>query len=162
MPGPDPVKGIMASGPPFQSRLSKDLEVQKSWEFTCVPLTYEPPVGVCGYGSRETLETEVHEEPSRHVVQKELARNSVNVLRISVLLGTAEASSHAPYDEVMVACLRQAGVKVEHWRVEDFSIRGTGHMQILEVNSMEARPSNVCHKRESARIQPVQKALSVA
>lgn len=136
---PGLVKGIVAvepSGPPFESRLSADPRLQKGWGVADVPLGFEPVGGSGGEDGR--LETEVHEEPSRHVLQTEPARRLVNLSRIPVLVETGEASSHAPYDQFTVAFLRQAGVKVEHWRLEDFGIRGNGHMQMLEMNNMDA------------------------
>ncbi|HEX7232828.1 MAG TPA: hypothetical protein VF452_20745 [Candidatus Binatia bacterium] len=53
------------------------------------------------------------------------------------LIVSGEASYHAPWDHCTSKYLTQAGVANEHVRLEDHSIHGTGHMMMLEKNSLE-------------------------
>jgi pimeloyl-ACP methyl ester carboxylesterase len=70
-------------------------------------------------------------------LQQEPARRLKNLARIPVVVITGEASYHAPYDHCTARYLRQAGVDAVHVRLEDFGIRGNGHMMMLEKNSDE-------------------------
>ena len=54
-----------------------------------------------------------------------------------ILVLTAEASYHAPYDHCTVKYLEQAGVKAKWTRLADAGIHGNGHMMMLEKNSDE-------------------------
>ena len=54
---------------------------------------------------------------------------------IRILIVTAEASYHAPYDHCTAKFLKQAGVENTFLRLEDRGIRGNGHMLMLEKNS---------------------------
>ena len=54
-----------------------------------------------------------------------------------MLMLTAEASYHAPFDHCTVDYLRQGGVNVDFIRLEDKGIHGNGHMMMLENNSLE-------------------------
>ena len=56
---------------------------------------------------------------------------------VPVLVVTGEASYHAAYDHCTVAYLKQAGVRVEHLRLEELQVRGNGHMMMLELNNLE-------------------------
>ena len=59
----------------------------------------------------------------------------VNLKDIPVLLVTAEASYHAPFDHITAAFLKQAGVNVEFARLEAHGIHGNGHMMMMEKNN---------------------------
>jgi pimeloyl-ACP methyl ester carboxylesterase len=56
---------------------------------------------------------------------------------IPILIVTAEASYHAPYDHCTSCFLRQAGVEHDFVRLADIGIRGNGHMMMLEKNNLE-------------------------
>lgn len=61
----------------------------------------------------------------------------MNLRHTPVVVVTAEASCHAPYDECTVRFLRQAGVDVDWVRLVDYGIRGNGHMMFMELNNLE-------------------------
>ncbi len=56
---------------------------------------------------------------------------------IPILMVSAEASYHAPYDHCTSLFLRQAGVDHDFVRLADIGIRGNGHMMMLEKNNLE-------------------------
>lgn len=135
---PNLVKGIVAvepSGPPFQNATQAVRELP--WGLTNIPVTYSPPVS----DPAEIL-IERQAQPDRKDLvqcwrQREPARKLVNLENIPVLIVTAEASYHAPYDHCTSAYLSQAGVKTTFWRLEDLGIKGNGHLMMLERNNLE-------------------------
>ena len=54
-----------------------------------------------------------------------------------LLIVTAEASYHAPYDHCTAKWLQQAGVNNTYLRLPERGIRGNGHMMMLEKNNLE-------------------------
>ena len=54
-----------------------------------------------------------------------------------ILIVTAQASYHAPYDHCTVKYLRQAGVDAHWMQLADHGIRGNSHVQMMEKNSKE-------------------------
>jgi pimeloyl-ACP methyl ester carboxylesterase len=60
-----------------------------------------------------------------------------NLRRLPVLVVTAEASPSSRIDHATVDFLRQAGVPVDHLRLQEVGIRGNGHLMMLERNSDE-------------------------
>jgi hypothetical protein len=70
-------------------------------------------------------------------LQSGTPRKLVNLAGIPILIVTAEASYHAPYDHCTSAFLRQAGVAHDFVRLPEVGIRGNGHMMMLEKNSLE-------------------------
>ncbi|HUI95585.1 MAG TPA: alpha/beta fold hydrolase, partial [Xanthobacteraceae bacterium] len=96
-----------------------------------VPLTYDPP------GALEFVREDKPDAPDlvRCWLQREPARNLVNLKDIPVLVVMSEASYHASYDHCTVKYLRQAGVPVTFLRLAEHDIRGNGHMMMLEKNS---------------------------
>jgi pimeloyl-ACP methyl ester carboxylesterase len=70
-------------------------------------------------------------------LQAEPARQLVNLQGIPILIITAEASYHAPYDHCTSQFLRQAGVEHDFVRLADVGVRGNGHMMMLEKNNLE-------------------------
>ena len=57
--------------------------------------------------------------------------------RLPILVLTAEASYHAPYDHCTVRYLEQAGVKPTAIRLVESGIRGNSHVMMLEKNNKE-------------------------
>ena len=138
---PELVKAIVAiepSGPPFQSTIAKAGSIVKLYGITDVPLIYDPPADQATDG-RRPLQTREHIAANgrKCILQEEPARKLKNMLKIPMLVETAEASDHAGYDEFMVQFLRQAGVNVEHLKLAEKGIRGNGHLQFLELNNLE-------------------------
>ena len=70
-------------------------------------------------------------------LQAKPVRRLPNLRGIPILIVTAEASYHAPYDHCTSQFLRQAGVEHEFVRLEDAGIRGNGHFMMLEKNNLE-------------------------
>src|SRR5215831_9534609 len=118
---PDLVKAILAiepNGPPFYSvefvgapTWFKQGPTGLAYGITSVPLTYVPPVN-----DPADLAIVVQEKPdapdlARCYAQKEPARQLPNLQKMPILVLTAEASYHAPYDHCTVKYLQQAGVK---------------------------------------------------
>jgi pimeloyl-ACP methyl ester carboxylesterase len=65
------------------------------------------------------------------------ARQLPNLKGIPILIVTAEASYHAPYDHCTSQFLRQAGVEHDFVRLADVGIRGNGHLMMLEKNNLD-------------------------
>ncbi len=141
---PDLVRGIVAiepSGPPFVSAPapwgdgSPD-RVARPWGLTTTPLAYDPPLTPGETLAREWAPSE-DPELAGCWRQTEPARRLANLAQIPVLVLTAEASYHAGYDHCTVDYLRQGGVQVDFVRLQDWGLRGNGHMVMLERNSAE-------------------------
>jgi pimeloyl-ACP methyl ester carboxylesterase len=129
-----PVGFIEAKGPPDWFEYSG---VERSWGLASVPLTYDPPVS-----EPKDLFFILQDRPDRPELarcwqQKEPARKLKNLGSIPVVVLSAEASFHTPYDHGTSAFLRQAGVESTHIRLADEGIYGNGHMMMLEKNSDE-------------------------
>lgn len=134
------IVALEPSGPPFREAVFGNASA-RAYGLTDAPLTYSPPVtnpaadlaratkvppaGLAG-GVPCTLQAESAATPPRSLP---------NLRRVPVLLVTAEASYHVPYDYCTVLYLRQAGVPAEHWYLKDKGVRGNGHLMFLERNS---------------------------
>lgn len=144
---PDLVRGILAvepngapvwemkfTGPPDYFEEDK---ITRPWGITRGPLTFAPAAA-----SADALEFVRQEKPDGPGLvccwqQAEPARQLANLKDISILIITAEASYHAPYDHCTSQFLRQAGVEHDFVRLADIGIRGNGHMMMLEKNNLE-------------------------
>lgn len=129
---PELVKGIVAlepAGPTFSKGTT-------DYGIAALPLTYEPAIS-----SAEELETEeyVPEDSSLDtgLLQKEPARQLVNLKNIPIAIVTSEASYHNSYDYLLSLYLKQAGVENEHLYLADAGILGNAHMMMIEHNSLE-------------------------
>jgi len=145
---PDLVRAILAvepNGPPFFNvenvsppEWFRDAQVQaRPWGITAVPLTYDPAIAAAS-----GLQIIRQEKPdgtglARCWEQKSPARQLPKLQRIPILILTAEASYHAPYDHCTVKYLEQAGVHPTWIKLADTGIRGNGHMMMLEKNNVE-------------------------
>jgi len=138
---PNLVKAIVAvepSGPPVHDIEFKgapdwfaDAAKTKLSGLGEVPLTYDPP------GPLEFVREDKADAPDlvHGWLQKEPARQLKNLKNIPVLVVMGEASYHASYDHCTVKYLRQAGVSVAFMPLAKSSIRGNGHMMMLEKNN---------------------------
>jgi pimeloyl-ACP methyl ester carboxylesterase len=145
---PGLVKGIIALepfGPPFYDVIEvgpRELQIYggltRPFGITTQPLTYAPGLSPSATGI-EHQPAEIPRASPTNVcyLQQEPARQLSNLSGVPVLVITAEASYHSSYDHCTVKFLEQAGVGVDHWRLEDFGIRGNGHMMMLEMNSLD-------------------------
>lgn len=141
------VRGIVAaepSGPPLWEVKFKgppdwyeDDVIGRPWGVTRGPMTYAPPAS-----SADELKFQRQSQPDapglvRGWLQAEPARQLPTLKGIPILIVSAEASYHAPYDHLTSRFLRQAGVAHDFVRLADAGLRGNGHMIMLEKNSLE-------------------------
>jgi len=145
---PDLVKAIVAvepNGPPFFDITNvpapewfRDSATQtRPWGVTAVPLSYAPPAN--NTSDLAILRQEKPDAPdlTKCWLQKSQARQLPNLQKIPILIMTAEASYHAPYDHCTVKYLEQAGVHSTWIKLADIGIHGNGHMMMLEKNNLD-------------------------
>ena len=145
---PDFVKAIVAvepNGPPFFDVTNvpapewfRDSATQtRPWGVTAVPLSYAPPTN--NTSDLAILRQEKPDAPdlTKCWLQKSPARQLPNLQKIPILIMTAEASYHAPYDHCTVKYLEQAGVHSTWIKLADIGIHGNGHMMMLEKNNLD-------------------------
>ena len=145
---PDFVKAIVAvepNGPPFFDVTNvpapewfRDSATQtRPWGVTAVPLSYAPPAN--NTSDLAILRQEKPDAPdlTKCWLQKSPARQLPNLQKIPILIMTAEASYHAPYDHCTVKYLEQAGVHSTWIKLADIGIHGNGHMMMLEKNNLD-------------------------
>jgi pimeloyl-ACP methyl ester carboxylesterase len=107
----------------------------RPWGITRGPLTFDPPAG-----SPDELRFVRQARPDAAGLvagwlQAEPARRLPRLAGIPILILTAEASYHAPYDHCTSAFLRQAGVAHAFVSLAEAGIHGNGHMMMLEKNN---------------------------
>ena len=145
---PGLVKAIVAvepNGPPFFDITNvpapewfRDSATQtRPWGVTAVPLSYAPPAN--NTSDLAILRQEKPDAPdlTKCWLQKSPARQLPNLQKIPILIMTAEASYHAPYDHCTVKYLEQAGVHSTWIKLADIGIHGNGHMMMLEKNNLD-------------------------
>lgn len=144
---PKLVRGILAvepnGAPVWEVRFKgapdwfEDDKVTRPWGITRGPMTFRPAVA-----SPDALKFVRQDRPDgpdlvRCWLQAEPAKQLTNLQGIAILIVTAEASYHAPYDHCTSLFLKQAGVEHDFVRLADEGIRGNGHMMMLEKNNLE-------------------------
>lgn len=136
---PELTKAIISlepTGPPFRDALFGNGSA-RAYGLTDIPITYDPPV----ISPEVDLVKQTIAAPTKETVpciiqaDDPAPRQLVNLKNIPVLLLTAEASYHAPYDWCTAKFLQQAGVNVTHLELARVGIRGNGHLVFLEKNS---------------------------
>jgi len=144
---PDLVKAILAiepNGPPFYQveftgapDYFKQGKLTLPYGISAVPLNYSPPVKDAS--ELKFVQQEKPDAPGlvRCYAQAEPARQLPNLQKMPILVLTAEASYHAPYDHCTVNYLRQAGVTPTFIRLADLGIEGNSHVMMLEKNNNE-------------------------
>ena len=132
------IVSIEPTGPPFQEGVFATTSA-RPYGLTDVPLTYDPPVAD---PTKDLVRSEpiAPEAPVDGAVKCILQadaqpRQLVNLKDIPVVVITAEASYHVPYDWCTVKYLKQAGVQTEHLYLADKRVKGNGHLVFLEKNS---------------------------
>jgi pimeloyl-ACP methyl ester carboxylesterase len=139
---PSTVKGIIAlepTGPPFIDAVfssSTLANLTRPFGITVPPITYEPPVNSPSDLKPVIVSSDLAGNYTCYK-QAEPARKLVNLLKIPILMVTSESSFHAVYDGCTAGYLAQAGVNVEHIRLESVGIRGNGHMMFMEKNGLQ-------------------------
>lgn len=138
---PELTKAIVSlepSGPPFQDAIFGN-GTARPFGLTDIPITYDPPVNA----PKDDLIKQTIPAPNEGTVpciiqaDNPPPRQLINLKNIPVLVVTAEASYHAPYDWCTAKYLQQAGVNVTHLELGKEGIRGNGHLLFLEKNSDE-------------------------
>ena len=145
---PGLVKAIVAvepNGPPFFDVENvaapdwfRDAAAQaRPWGITAAPLSYSPPAA--NASDLAIVRQEKADAPglSRCWTQKSPARTLPNLTKLPILIVTAEASYHSPYDHCTVKYLEQAGVHPVWIKLADVGIHGNGHMMMLDKNNIE-------------------------
>jgi pimeloyl-ACP methyl ester carboxylesterase len=145
---PNLVKAILAvepNGPPFfnienipgPEWFRTAAVPARPWGVTAVPLAYSPPAARAS--ELAIVEQDKPDGPDlvRCWLQKVPARQLPNLKSMPILILTAEASYHAPYDHCTVRYLEQAGLRPEWIKLADAGIRGNGHMMMLEKNNAD-------------------------
>ena len=135
---PQLVRGIVAvepSGPPFELSVIGSGKA-RLWGPTDIPLTYAPAIKEPSELSLVREKPEFDGAPGC-LLQTPPARKLVNLAHIPVVIIAGEASYHQVYDHCTLNYLRQAGVQTEYLRLQDFGIKGNGHMVMIEKNNLE-------------------------
>ena len=144
---PELIKAILAiepNGPPAYNvefigapDYFKTGRLALTYGITSVPLKYSPPVASAS--ELTFVEEEKADSPGlvKCWLQAAPARQLPNLQKIPILVLTAEASYHAPYDHCTVKYLEQAGVKPTFIKLADLNIRGNSHVMRLEKNNKE-------------------------
>jgi len=133
-PNGAPVYEIKFTGPPGYF---EDEKLTRPWGITRNSLTFAPAAA-----RADDMKFTRQDRPDGDGLvccwlQAEPARQLPNLKGIPILIVTAEASYHAPYDHCTSLFLKQAGVAHTFVRLADVGIRGNGHMVMLEKNSLE-------------------------
>lgn len=108
-----------------------------SWGLTNARYEYDPPAA-----SPADLKVRLEEKGERPDeapcwMQEEPARKLARWQNIRMLMASANATYHRVYDGCIPKFLKQAGVQVEYYRMEDVGLRGNSHVMMLEKNSDE-------------------------
>lgn len=130
------VKAIVAvepQGPPIQSGVRKTAV----WGVSNIPMKYSPPISQPAELDVEEQHLAEGPDLQKCWVQKEPARQLVELRTIPILVLTTEASYHAAFDHCTVSWLRQAGAHPDFLRLEKEGVFGNGHMVMLEKNNLD-------------------------
>ncbi|OLN97890.1 putative secreted lipase-like protein 3 [Colletotrichum chlorophyti] len=127
------------TGPPFQEAVFSN-KSSRPYGLTDIPVVYSPEVADPAVDLVQQTFAAKSEDHVACVLQAEdpAPRQLVNLVSKPILLVTAEASYHMPYDYCTVQFLQQAGCsKTEHLELGEVGIHGNGHMFFMEKNSYE-------------------------
>jgi pimeloyl-ACP methyl ester carboxylesterase len=132
--GMRPLRNVEFVGAPDYFR---DGPVDKVWGIGNVPLAFIPQVSEPS--ELTFLKQEKPDAPDlvSCILQKEPARQLVNLKSIPIMILTSEAGFHATSDHCNSLFLKQAGVDNDFIRLPDIGIHGNSHYLMLEKNSME-------------------------
>jgi pimeloyl-ACP methyl ester carboxylesterase len=142
---PSQVKGIVTLEPAAPqiggvdtAKLTYNPAGGLSWGVASLPIRYDPPI--TKPSELQTVLEAQSDIPGDVVpcyLQKEPARQLVNLKGIPVVYLSAEGGYHRVFDHCLPKWLNQAGVKTEFVRMEDVGLRGNGHQMMQEKNSDE-------------------------
>ena len=106
-----------------------------SWGLTNNRYEYDPPANAPADLRVKLEDKQERPDEARCWMQEEPARKLAKWQNIRVLMASANATYHRVYDPCIPKFLKQAGVPVEFYRLEDVGIRGNSHVMMLERNS---------------------------
>ncbi len=115
----------------------RDIPREKKYGLGDVPLNYLPAVTDDSPLQFVQEEKEQAHDYARCWRQKEPARKLTALGDRPIMILRTPASFYTGYNHCNVQYLEQAGVKVEHIKLEDLGIQGNGHMMMFEKNSDE-------------------------
>ncbi|HMA75552.1 MAG TPA: alpha/beta hydrolase, partial [Xanthobacteraceae bacterium] len=132
--GMRPFRNVEFVGAPDYFR---DGPVDKVWGIGNVPLAFVPQVS--DPSELAFLKQEKPDAPDlvSCILQREPARQLVNLKSIPIMILTSEAGFHATSDHCNSLFLKQAGVDNDFIRLPDIGIHGNSHYLMLEKNSMQ-------------------------
>lgn len=136
---PDLVKAIVAlepPGPPFENASPFEGR-ERTWGITDLEIEYEPTAGPNATLLETVTKPAIDDVHLECILQSEPAKKLKNLSQIPVLVVTAEASFHAPYDYCTVEYMRQAGVEVDFLDLGKEGVHGNGHMLFMEKNNIQ-------------------------
>lgn len=129
-------------GPPFREAVFSTNSA-RPWGIADVPLNYSPEV----QDPKLDLAQQLYAATGTNLVDcvlqaegpgKPAPRRLMNLADKPMLMVTAEASYHKPYDYCTTRFLKQAGCsKLKHIELGDIGIHGNGHMFFMEKNSQQ-------------------------
>jgi pimeloyl-ACP methyl ester carboxylesterase len=144
---PDLVKAILAiepNGPPAYSvefigapDYFRQGQLGLTYGITAVPLSYSPSVASATELSFVQQESADGPGLVKCWMQAAPARQLPKLQKIPLLVLSAEASYHAPYDHCTVKYLEQAGVIASFIRLADLGIHGNSHVMMMEKNNRQ-------------------------
>ena len=131
--GPPAYSAEFISAPDFfrQGRLGL------TYGITAVPLTYALPVASASELSFVEQASADGPGLAKCWLQAAPARELANLQKIPVLVLTAEASYHAPYDHCTVKYLEQAGLRTSWIKLADLGIHSNSYVLMLEKNNRQ-------------------------
>jgi pimeloyl-ACP methyl ester carboxylesterase len=129
-----PVHDVEFIGAPDYFR---DGPVARAWGLASIPLTYDPAVSDPSQLSFVQQDKPDGPDLLRCWLQKEPARQLVELQKAPVVIVTGEASFHAPYEHCTIKYLKQAGVQPSWIDLGKQGVHGNGHMMMLEKNNLE-------------------------
>ena len=139
---PELVKGIIAvepSGPPFYNEApgaTPGQGIARNFGISYDHLNYDPPVN----GAADLAPKREEHPQGKDLVAcwaASVPHKLPHLAGIPVMIVTAEASYHAPYDHCTSQYLTQAGVTNDFVPLASRDIHGNGHMMMLEKNNLE-------------------------
>ncbi|KAF5333436.1 hypothetical protein D9611_002348 [Ephemerocybe angulata] len=133
---PEQVKAIIALeplGPPFVDAVFPPFAATRPFGLTDIAVEYDPPISVPAELGKVIASVHLFHVCYR---QADPPRRLKNLIGIPVLILTSEAGYHALYDDCTADFLRQAGVGVDHIRLEEAGFHGNGHMFFMEKNNL--------------------------
>ena len=136
---PKLVKGIIAiepAGPPFEATIIGTGKT-RPWGPTDIAITYDPPIK--DPSEIAVVRDEKPDGPDKFLcwMQKDPARQLINLKNIPTVVISAEASYHQLYDNCTVKYLKQAGMKAEWMPLQSKGIHGNWHMVMIEKNNLQ-------------------------